>query len=375
MNKKDLFATKYYLNEILLKYNKLNIEIIIVQHLLSDTLLFVNHLRECGFYINRVIGIEYSSKKRIVNKLKINGIKVISPSFDDLQRTIDEIQSELLTKNSNKKFIILDVGGYFAKSILKAQRKNIAGIIEDTKQGLWEYEKISNKIKFPILEIANNNLKKIEAQFVAKSILKSIYINLINLNLDIKKMSIGVIGFGDIGLSICKILLKNKVKYSVYDSSAVKEIHAKLMGFNFVSREKLLSKSNLIIGVTGAESILLKDINSMKNKTILVSGSSKNIEFQTNLVNKVSIKTKLINKNTKLYFLKNRKSIIILNSGYPINFLNNSSLPLPISDLIFLQLTHCIKKILVEKLPFGIGGLSSKEEEMISKIWKKHHFN
>lgn len=363
----EQFVTELFKNA----YSDPPMKILVIQHLLEDTESFIKILRNAGFIIEQVIGIEYSSKRAVLERLAIEGINVVIPSFANLRRTIRKSLKTLKhNKHSSKeKIIIHEVGGYCA-DILKEDanlvNNNCIGFIEETKQGLWRYEKM-NSFNFPLIHIANSRLKDFEGFFIGEAVAKSILEDLNTLKIKSKDCRAGLLGFGSIGNSVARSLKRHGLNILFFDSDPIKQIEGAVLGYTFASRKDVLEKSQIIIGSTGKRSIAYNDLLSLENNAILASASSRTVEFPVDHINKTG-KMNKINMFIDDYLMPWGKSLRIINKGYPINF-RHSSLTSSIADLMFCQIAACIKKLMSNNLVPGIHILSDKDEEQIARLW------
>ena len=185
--------------------------LIIIQHLLEDTELFLNLLRSANFNILQIYGIEYSTKTNILNRIKNNGINVCSPKVSNLKKTL----RSYLTKNIeafNAQFdgiIIHEVGGYFA-DILSETKSSISfdncitGVIEETKQGLWRYQEITS-LNYPVVSIADSILKDVEGRYIGQAAANVVREDLNIMDISLKTLKVGIIGYRKCSILIFSI--------------------------------------------------------------------------------------------------------------------------------------------------------------------------
>ena len=96
-----------------------SVEIVLVQHLLSDTEEFVRLIRGFGFKILRIIGIEYSSRPDVVERLRSSGIDVVVPKVGATEDALRQVLQDQLSRSQSNRIILQEVGGYCA-NILNA---------------------------------------------------------------------------------------------------------------------------------------------------------------------------------------------------------------------------------------------------------------
>jgi adenosylhomocysteinase len=334
-------------------------ELIIIHHLHQAAYKFILALNKT-YPIKKIIAIPYSSDGGVIKYLR-------KYTDVDTPKTIDEIPIIIknLVNNINKNIIIEEIGGYSSEiSDLLDNNPFVMGVVEDTTQGHWKWEKKKLK-RLPVLSVANSKIKRVEDNYVAQSIIDA-------TNKFLKQYSLGslsnknvmVLGYGNIGTQLCKYIMPLCKNLSVYDIDNFKLLKASID----YKITKEYSESTLIIGVTGdiKHSINFKEFKTLKDKTILISGSSKSIEFDLDSFNKYIIE-KNRNENFNTYKYKN-KIITIANKGEPIN-LKYSQVPTYILDLVYSGLFKCINEIATNQrnLKIGLQGLSEKNENDIVK--------
>lgn len=360
--------TKQFITKKFNNYNCQNkIGILIIQHLLRDTRHFIQLLRSAGFQIIKVIGIEYSSKDYVLEGLRYDGIDVLSPKFNHLKKTIKQCVEEM--RSTKQKIIVHEVGGYCA-DILNIESRlissNFMGIIEETKQGLWRYCKL-NSIKIPIIHISNSQLKDLEGMYIGEAVANTILDELQNLGRKLYQYKVGVLGLGVIGKAVVQSFKTRGFQVSFYDSDPIKQVQGKLCGHTYKDKESMMHDSHIIIGSTGSRSISYNDLRIAKNNIILVSASSRTIEFPLMQMKKHR-KKKNVTSFMDSYVMPWGKTVRIAYNGFPVNF-KNHSLPPWISDLMFCQIASCIKKLMSYNLAPGFHRLSDDEEKYIAKLW------
>ena len=352
---------------------KNSIQLFIIFHLLDTTLGFLNILNK-NFNIKSIIGIPYSANTKIVNKIEndINCPILIPNSIEEIE---DIILKEFNNCNDKDPIIILEVGWYCAKIIdkLKSIKHNLIGVVEDTNQGHWIYESLSN-LCVPVLSIAQSPIKDLENRLIGKAIVFSLE-NIIRkyFYYTFCGKNVLVFGYGKIGKSVAKTLKSRDCIVYVWDINPIKRIEARLDGFIVLKKEDMLKNSNVIVGVSGKKSISSKDFYNMKKGAIVCSGSSKQVEIDIEYLSEES-SIESINKELSKVTLNNNVFFYLLNDGKPINFNDNSVLD-SILDLIFSELFMCICDISNNKNQNGVKSLDVTIHEYICNIWENYYIN
>src|SRR3972149_132981 len=349
------------------------IGLFIIQHLLDDTECFIRTLGQFGFQIRKVIGIEYSSKSKVVERLREQDIDVILPQFSELEITVKHaLKSELKKKSKESvfRFLIHEVGGYCAPFLgdhVDFLAEKCIGIVEETKQGLWRYRDIGF-LPLPVMQIADSKLKGVEAKYVGEAVARAVESDLLELGVSLCNCCIGLLGFGDIGASIATSLRCRGTVVSCYDPNPLKVIDAKMQGFACPGREYVLKESKLIIGASGMNSVIYDDLSILRDNAMLVSVSSRDLEFPVKQITMASHRSTHLTRFVSEFTMPWGKRIRIANCGFPVNF-RGPSLPLFVSDLLFCQIAACMMKLITQHLPPDIHCLSADEEKLIAKLW------
>jgi adenosylhomocysteinase len=311
-------------------------ELILIHHLHEVAYPFIKSIAQ-GYKIRKIIGIPYSSVDSVVEKLGNTFDVVVPTQLDEIPIIVKQA-----VNSSNKPVIIEEIGGYttdIAKFLDEC--KNVVGVVEDTHQGHWRWKNILLK-RLAVLSVAYSDTKRIEDHPVAQSIIDGLTNYLYQNKLkQLKNQNVLVLGFGNIGEQLCRYIKPLCKKLSVYDVDPIRALKANV-DYN-VSRD--FSNMDIIIGVTGKQSVTIDDANKLNPNTLLVSGSSKRIEFEQTLAG-------------------------IVNNGEPIN-LRYSVVPSKILDLVYGNLIYCINKLDKGFSAQGLYNLNYKEQKEIAKQYKK----
>jgi len=356
-----------------------NFRLFMVQHLLEDTKEWLIDVRDCGIEVDVVIGIEYSAKESVVNELLANNFHIYVPPFEKIQIVITDLLHDSLNrcKIDGKKLIIVEVGGY-AVPILHQKFSNFteycAGAIEETKQGLWRDMNLP-EIKIPIFQIADTRFKKLESLQVGDAVVEALGMALRSKGVSLAGKKVCVLGYGWIGSAISQILRNRRAIIYCYDSDPIQNIKAYLAGFNIGPKKLLLTTADIVIGATGQTSLDANDIIDLKDGAYLASASSRDIELDLKGIKNIISSTKDISKNIKELKLKNKRSIYIIGSGFPINFLLEKSVSYEVMDLIFSCALICISKLCLNSYDPKIYVISEEEERKIAELWVDYYIS
>ncbi len=246
------------------KDNKLSF--IVVAHLVPTFPNFFDILKEIGT-VNIVIpkssvqvSNEYLHYPLLPDVIKLEKEKK-RDWFSMKENVLEMIQKNVPKEN---KFLIIDIGGYFAKTLLEIKntfQDRFLGIVEDTENGHQKYAgvvSISTNQTCPVISVARCKLKETEDYNVGKSIVEAADAILRrDAHTILERMKvIGVFGFGKIGHSIADHLRQKNVRtILVYDSNPLVQIKVSSFGFQAANRGELLKNCDMIFSATGQQAL------------------------------------------------------------------------------------------------------------------------
>jgi S-adenosylhomocysteine hydrolase len=193
---------------------------------------------------------------------------------------------------------------------------------------------VSGKLPIPVIQVADTELKKVEAHFVGEAVCEAVASHLFNLQETMRYKRAGLIGYGDIGAGVAEAMLRRRISPLVYDVDPVKCAGALTVGCRIADLRKVLDESDVIVGATGTSCFSCADIAARPGDRYFASASSRDIEFPQDEM-KNTFPWRVEGKNIR--FETASGSLIVLENGFPINF-SVRSLPPNISDLLFLLL-------------------------------------
>lgn len=348
--------------------------LVLVTHILDTAVPFIEAISK-AISLKTVIGIPYSTVSTAQWRLEHGGHRVVIP--DDIGSLPDIIKAEIDRAGAlqrNLPVVVQEIGGYCAPLVDDfASANNLAGIVEDTKQGHWKYAE-RGSLPCPVLSIAESPLKALENQQVGRSIshaletiLRRRFHRLMN------ETQVGVMGYGGIGEATARALSALGAHVSVFDVCGIRMAKAALDGFGDRMRDEIVGTSDVLLGVSGRCSIEADDFPRVRPGAIVASGSSKQIEIDLGaLPNEVSFVAE--EGLVKEYMLADSKPIFLLNHGMPINFLEQSILG-RVLDLVYTELYMCIREIAKGAVEPGLGSLDVDQHREIAQTWRRLHWS
>lgn len=344
-----------------------------IQPLFGDSYGLLMNLQKSGLEIFSVIGLDYSSRPEIKERLLKNNIRCAIVSIADINSMVKDQLSEAFAvcEATGKRLLILENGGYAVPIIHEhfAHKAHLCtGAVEETKQGLWKDQKIG-LLLFPVIQTADTPIKKIESAHIGEPVVIALSTILKKAGLGIQGKKIGVLGYGWIGSSVARVLKMRSSHVLVYDKDPIKNIEAYYQGCVHGNRDTVLEESDIIIGATGQTSIEGEDFEKLKSGVFLASASSKRIEFDINYLEQNSYNIAQAETHIKEYHLaKSKKIVHLLANGEPVNFLVES-LPHEIMDLMMADMYLCLVSLCTTSLPHTLQPSGSETELAIAKTW------
>jgi adenosylhomocysteinase len=361
-----------------------NARILLLHHVLPTTEELVDVLMEAGAEIFAFITKPFSIDKRVLERLNAKEIRLVNESYDELENS-DIIPSLLqgainASKEDNKKILILEVGGYFAKFLTQLtleERAFFAGVVEDTTFGHNRYEKVVGEIKMPVVSVARSPLKELEAKFVGRDAVLALDLVFRELGISLVNRRALVVGYGMIGKNLAGSLRDYKLQVSVYDILDYKMLLAFGTGFSVHKKSELIKGVDVILSVTGNENgaITLKEIEMCKDNVVLASVGSKDTEFELKAIREEAVSCEPFGDLIVKYKLPSDKNVFVVKDGTAINFILNS-IPAEVLDLLFAEVTLAsifLLKGWSDKFTLGkINYVADHDLNYISRQWIKY---
>ncbi|MFS4482928.1 hypothetical protein ACKGJY_07905 [Hyunsoonleella sp. 2307UL5-6] len=350
---------------------------IILQHILPTTIEYIDIVNSV-YPVELVISIVYSNDMPTVEALRKKGYNVIVPPSIDYMKNELWKDVDKVVANCKHPIVFQEVGGYMSKWTRElSKNKNFKGCVEDTKNGLWRYEKAQADgiLELPVLSMAGTDLKKVEDSLIGDACVYSLEkVMRTQLASILDGVRCGVIGWGNIGKSCATAFEGRNAVVSIYDINPIVNMLGYGRGFYPMPLKQLLSECDIVMGCSGRRSIRVADIHDIKNGAILCSASSKDIEIDLKGFAKLCDIEDVTTKGDNLcpiekYTVKEtKKYFYILKHGTPIDFLD---MPLQgaILDCTFSELFVCMREISSKNYPKGVVELSEILQVDVAKIW------
>jgi adenosylhomocysteinase len=314
--------------------------------------------------VELLIGVPYSVDQAVRRELETQ-YRLRLPTLDEL-RSRAYLAESIQSCVGTKRVVLIDIGGYFA-SFADASSPSTAafGIIEDTENGHRRYAAIP-ALSLPVFSVARSSLKISEDLMVGPSVLFSLERILREESEIFQPRTCLVLGFGKVGKGVAVALRSRLARVLVYDSNPIRRIEALGWGFSIPDRAQALSSANIIIGATGCESVTEDDLNLLNDGTVLVSASSKNVEFPMRILREKF--TTVYRSEAFENFDLCGKSVVALYGGYPINFRDNGVVGPPLA-LTQAEIILCAIHLLSAEVAPGLHEMQDKERQRVATEW------
>jgi adenosylhomocysteinase len=342
--------------------------IVAISHILPDRRWFLPALNRVA-KVSLLIGVPYSVDQTVRRELEAQ-YRLRLPTLDELRSGayLDESIQSCVT---GKRIVLIDIGGYFssfADNDSSVRSAAVFGAVEDTENGHRRYADI-RALSLPVFSVARSSLKISEDLMVGSSVLFSLERILREESEIFQPQVCLVLGFGKVGKGVAIALRSRNARVLVYDSDPIRRIEALGWGFSIPERAQALCSANIIIGATGCESVTADDLDLLKDGTILVSASSKDVEFPLEKLRKnyrITHTTKAFEK-----FDLSGKNISVLYGGYPINFRDHGVVG-PFLALSQAEIMLCIIRLLSGEVSAGLHEIEETDRTRLANEWLRH---
>jgi adenosylhomocysteinase len=349
---------------------------VLLQHLLEDTYEFTQHLQKNLATIDLILGKQYSADPQVINKLKKDKVKVTKITYQDIEKNtflLDCLVAALKKAQENKqRLVVHEVGGYFARVLTQVPKEllpHFAGVVEDTTYGYNKYLEVEKTLPVPVFHVSRSELKEVEARYVGTSIVSAFDALLREVGVSITGREALVVGYGMIGKNVARTLRKNNIHTTVYDIDSIRTLHAFIKGHTITTDKNNLGIYDVIVSSTGTHAINEADFDKMKDGVVLISGGSKDIEFDLPALKKHSTSVEEVHEDITLYHYKGKK-VYVLRHGTALNF-RQQSVPSEIIDLVYSEILSCMVELLDPQQSYapGIYQLGKDKLAWIAQKW------
>jgi adenosylhomocysteinase len=351
--------------------------VVMVTHVLPDKIALLEALqREFGGVV--IIPKPHSIHRKTFDLLETAGLPFSSLTKQDLRERRAESLETLKNHVGDERFIVLDIGGYFASMALtmKAHFKDqMVGIVEDTENGHQKYvAALPEKPDFPLVSSARSPLKEPEDALIGLSIVFSAEAELRTRNIILLNKTALVLGYGKIGRGIAESLRRRDVDVYVCDINYERCVQARSHGFKITDDiQAILPIIDLPFSATGNQALGGEEFDRMKDEAYVVSATSADDEMQHRDLQRGGYVRTAINDGATVRYTKEGKSLYLIADGEAANFLHGGSVG-PYIYLIQGEIFCAALAVASRRHPHGISEVTSRQRQIVAKSWR-HAFN
>lgn len=339
------------------------VALVAVVHAIDTAPLLLQALSR-GIPIHSAIPVPYSIRPGVITALAKH-VEVTTLEDGSTGEAIARAVESAAKKY--RRVILQDVGGWGAAVLDRlASIPEFVGVVEDTNQGHWRYEALA-PCPVPVISVAQSPLKKLENVRIGDAVAFSLESALrTDFGLTLSELTIAVLGFGGVGAAVASSLRRRGAQVLIYDPDPVKMTQALVLNFRAAPREEVLRSARVVVGASGSRSVSLRDAAHLKDRTILASASSRNLEF-ADWHTSPTVARGRMTPNCGRYTYQGQ-TIFMVNNGFPINFSHDSRLG-SVLDLIFTEVYACIRELLLGKNQCGLTLSTPQVHQLVANEW------
>jgi adenosylhomocysteinase len=304
-------------------------------HITSETANLVLNFKYAGAEIFLCASNPLSTQDEVAAYLVKKGISVFGKRGEtgkEYNKNIEEVAKRMVN-------FIIDDGGDLIVYLHQNDkyRKNVIGATEETTTGVIRLKNLYKQklLKFPVIAVNNAKTKYLfdnrygTGQSTIDGLLRA-------TNTLIAGKNVVVCGYGWCGKGIAQRFRGMGGKVIIVEVDPIKALEASMDGFLVMPMEQASKIGDIFITATGNTSVItMKEINNMKNGTILGNSGHFNVEIKMEEINKNVKKRKKIRDGLEEYTLKNGKIIYILGEGRLLNLACAEGHPPEVMDMSF----------------------------------------
>jgi adenosylhomocysteinase len=233
-------------------------------HLEPKTVALLLVLRDGGARIVATGNLS-STQPDAVAYLRSRGVEVVGAATTDAAEH-DEYLHEVLAARPD---LLLDNGGDLFVRHLQEPLPALRGGTEETTSGRIRLTPLRDELGVPVLVINDSPIKQFaeNRHAVGQSVLES-YMRITNQMTNGR--TVAVFGYGACGKGVAANFRNAYATVAVVETDPVSRLEANLDGFAVPAREDALRAADIVITVTGAESVITEaDLELLKDGAVL----------------------------------------------------------------------------------------------------------
>lgn len=353
---------------------------VVVAHMVPNAPYFLNAVAQVAN-----VGLVLPKPKSVLAAPEIFQEVKAKYRIDDLDRgwTVDaEAVCEHFYRAglAGKRLIIVDIGGYFARSIDRLCEifdGEVLGVMEGTENGAAEYEKLDPATR-RIVTVARSPLKLPEDYLVGSSVVFSVESVLRQQAQILQTRTACVIGYGRVGSAVAEILRNRGISTVVFDIDPVKNAEAAAKGFRVFRRlDAALAASTLVICATGSDEHKALDkfgLASLRSGTVVASVTSADTVLDEKVLEDAYGKPTRVSEHIERYDEHDHRYFWLINKGNAVNFLDGAVIG-PAIQLIEgekLAAISCIAEGSIRWKPNRLVEVDNENRKLVANIWNEH---
>jgi adenosylhomocysteinase len=289
--------------------------------------------------------------------------------FSDPDTALDYVESRAAGEN----IVLLDVGGYFAPTLIDLHGRfsgQILGVIEDTENGHRRYQDL-DKLPCPVVSVARSPLKDPEDYLVGHSVVFSTEAVMRGRGDILHGRPALVIGFGNLGSSIARLLHAKGVHVTVFDIDPVRRTQALSQGFTVArDRDTALNGAGLVLCATGAVSLHGEDFGHLRNGAYLATVTSSEDELDLTRLPHTYTRTNASDHLTR--YQTTGHYFYLANDGNAVNFLHGASVG-PFIFLVQAEILAGIRMLTRTDHDPGMHEVPAADRAAIAATWLSYY--
>lgn len=350
------------------------VQVVCVAHMVSNTTYFLPALNQM-FGVGLLLPKPKSAKSRYGQM--IHDLGFAEYPLDRVWAShADRVVAELSKLDPQKKFLLVDIGGYFAQSIngiASLLPERILGVMEGTENGVQKYEKSGIDYAVPLVTVARSPLKLPEDYLVGAGIVFSVEATLREQAQILQTRSACVVGYGRVGSGVAEVLRGRGIPTVVHDVSPLAMAEASARGFRVYRRlDEALRQSNLIISATGKNAMTARALSTVRSGTVIAAVTSADDEFEPGVL--LRFRRVAISERVARYEDDERRHYFwLVNEGNAANFLDDAVIG-PAIQLIEGEKLAALKELATGAIPTGrfLSEVSPLRRELVASVWNEH---
>ena len=208
-----------------------------------------------------------STQADAVEYLRARGVEVVGAATTD-QAEHDEHLRQVIAARPQ---LLLDNGGDLFVRYLAEPYPGLLGGTEETTSGRTRLRPLAAALEVPVLVINDSPIKQFaeNRHAVGQSVLES-YLRITNQMTNGRRVA--VFGYGACGKGVAANFRNACASVAVVEIDPVTRLEASLDGFAVPGREEALRDADVVITVTGAESVITADdLGFLKDDVVLMN--------------------------------------------------------------------------------------------------------